>query len=366
MTHHPVPNSGEPTTPHTVDHYQHTLVGWLVSALDVDAGLHEILFQSNYETAVDALDAVLDVEGGLAAIVHTAPPPPHQAHQAHQAHSAIVTVSDPTPDGHFLQSLSPSLRMALRAHTDVAASRRALDRARHRNRALAINLNFNRALALDLTLDLVCDLAQALARVLDGVLDGDRCRSLVLACSPDRARLDDDLRRDRHNRETVVERAFHNARVFVRAIAEDLHASDRRFALDLALDRAAELSRGLNLAADLALDRIIALDINTFLFDVRISEVRRGISLVLGWQFPSIDMDALAVFLDDFTTSDLRTADLVGIDLSGVRWSTRGTRWPAAVDVDDLKTRSEETPMGSGIWVVRSGGAHLRDFAYRG
>ncbi|MEU0208343.1 hypothetical protein ABZ235_41205 [Streptomyces canus] len=360
MTRHPEPEFGEETTPHPLDQHQRALTNWLDTVLDVETGLREILLQSHYETAMDGLDAVLDVETGLAAIVHTSPPPPVQAP------GPMVTSPSRTSDEYFLQSVSPPLRMALRANTDVAISHQAFDRARNRNRALALNLNLNRALAFDLALDLVRDLAQALARNLDGVLDSDRCRSLVLVCTPDRARLDDDLHRNRHNRHPTVEHTFHEARSLVCDVAEDLRALDRVFAVDLALDRAVDLGRSLDLAIDLALDRAITLDINAFLFDFRISEIRRSIGLMLGRELPPLGMDSLAAFLDDFTTSDLRTADLVGIDLSGVRWSVKGTWWPAAVDIDDLKTRSEETPAGSGIWVVQSGGAHLRDFADRG
>lgn len=69
----------------------------------------------------------------------------------------------------------------------------------------------------------------------------------------------------------------------------------------------------------------------------------------------------MRAFLDDFTTSDLRAADLSGLDLGGVRWSESGTRWPATVDVDDLKARSEQE--GGGIRVVRSGTTTMRDLA---
>ncbi|MDX2936984.1 hypothetical protein [Streptomyces ipomoeae] len=74
--------------------------------------------------------------------------------------------------------------------------------------------------------------------------------------------------------------------------------------------------------------------------------------------------------MDDFTTADLRTAylrtvDLTGIDLSGVHWSQYTTQWPSAMDVEDLKTRSAETPPGSGIRVAQSGTATIRGFAGR-
>lgn len=56
---------------------------------------------------------------------------------------------------------------------------------------------------------------------------------------------------------------------------------------------------------------------------------------------------------DDFTTADLRDADLAPLDLTGVHWSPHGTRWPPTVDVRQLLARSEENPPGSGLYVIR-------------
>ncbi|MEH0447716.1 MULTISPECIES: hypothetical protein [unclassified Streptomyces] len=69
--------------------------------------------------------------------------------------------------------------------------------------------------------------------------------------------------------------------------------------------------------------------------------------------------------MDDFTATDLSNADLTGIDLGGVYWSEHTTRWPPAINVEDLKARSKETPSGSGTWIVRSGTATIRDLAER-
>ncbi|MBO3752988.1 hypothetical protein J5X84_43675 [Streptosporangiaceae bacterium NEAU-GS5] len=83
---------------------------------------------------------------------------------------------------------------------------------------------------------------------------------------------------------------------------------------------------------------------------------------VLGRDVPVLGEDEVHTFLDDFTTADLRTVTLIGIDLGDVRWSEHGTQWPDGVNVEDLKTRSEETPEGSGIYVIRSGEAAMHDF----
>ncbi|MDO0914146.1 hypothetical protein QQM39_25930 [Streptomyces sp. DT2A-34] len=69
----------------------------------------------------------------------------------------------------------------------------------------------------------------------------------------------------------------------------------------------------------------------------------------------------MLTLLDDFTHDDLRDTDLRGIDFSGVHWSQR-TQWPPVVDVEALKARSDETPPGSGTWIIRSGTTTIRDF----
>ena len=68
-----------------------------------------------------------------------------------------------------------------------------------------------------------------------------------------------------------------------------------------------------------------------------------------------VDVDAATLFaaLNDFTSADLREADLTGTHLEGVRWSRHSTRWPRSLDVEQLENDSEETPPGSGIFVVR-------------
>ncbi|MEU9671833.1 pentapeptide repeat-containing protein [Streptomyces bobili] len=82
--------------------------------------------------------------------------------------------------------------------------------------------------------------------------------------------------------------------------------------------------------------------------------------MALRCKAPVIATDSVHTVLADFTDTDLRSADLTDIDLSGVRWSRR-TQWPPAMDIDDLRARSDETPPGSGTWIVRSGTATIRD-----
>ncbi|XVV39715.1 hypothetical protein ACQPXT_40615 (plasmid) [Streptomyces sp. CA-100214] len=63
----------------------------------------------------------------------------------------------------------------------------------------------------------------------------------------------------------------------------------------------------------------------------------------------------LRLTLDDFTTTDLSDADFHDVDMTGMRWSEHGTRWPAAINVADLKRVSIEEPEGSGVYVIRFG-----------
>ncbi|MFJ2027347.1 hypothetical protein ACIODW_26545 [Streptomyces sp. NPDC087897] len=91
----------------------------------------------------------------------------------------------------------------------------------------------------------------------------------------------------------------------------------------------------------------------------------RAVGGALGRKPPTLDGDSLHALLDDFVTADLGNADLAGIDLTGVYWSERGTRWPPGLDVGALKDRSDETFPGGGTWVVRSGTAAIHDLAER-
>ncbi len=60
--------------------------------------------------------------------------------------------------------------------------------------------------------------------------------------------------------------------------------------------------------------------------------------------------------LDDFTRADLAHTDLTGRDLTGVRWSDWGTRWPPGTDVNQLQARSREVAPGTGVYVIASPG----------
>jgi hypothetical protein len=226
---------------------------------------------------------------------------------------------------------------------------------------------------LNLILDLAFDLARDLNRDLDLALLGRRLnRNLGYAR--------DFAGRFAHNLDGSINRDFQRARARARYInrlldlaLSDDHASDRDFRLDHDLDfqRARARARDLNSILDLALARASDLDLDhaseaartvvRTVVDVRTTEVGRAIGAALRREPPMLDKNSLHTLLDDFTTADLSDVDLTGMDLSGVHWSERGTQWPPVLDVEDLKARSDETPRGSGTWIVRSGTASIRD-----
>ncbi|MEE1943087.1 hypothetical protein V1L54_27400 [Streptomyces sp. TRM 70361] len=350
MTDHRAHNHRDQAVDHRLTHHQHALTNALDDILDAEAGLREILIHSRHDTAVDDLDTVLDTEAGLAAVL---PPTPEPANPP----STHGTPQDHTGAQEFLL-LSPADRMALRNHPRVKeasqarasalAHARDLDLTLGRALALAHDLTHDRALALarDRALDRALALAHALGRAralaLDPALALDRARDLAL----DRAR---DLDLDRAldlalDLARALDLDFDRAQALAHAHARDFtHALVRGFDLGRVRDRAHDLTR--------------------IVLDIHAAEVRRAIGLALRREPPEIDEDSLHTLLNDFTTADLSDADLTDMDLSGVHWSEHGTQWPPALDVEDLKARSDETPPGSGTWTVRSGTATIRDLA---
>ncbi|WP_413755033.1 hypothetical protein [Streptomyces sp. MMBL 11-3] len=349
---------------HWLTQHQQALTSALDDILDTEAGLLEILIHSRHGTAVDDLGTVLDTEAGLAAILPTTPQPADPTPSAHDS------PHDDTSTHEFLQTLSPVDRMTLRNHPDVKQA--TLELARDRAREHARDLASTRDYALGLVLALAGDLAHHLdydldlARSLDLDLASTRDLARDLALALDRARDYD------HARDYAPDFARHLdlARHLDRALDRHL---DPDLARHRVLARARDRARDLILSLIRARDRVhtrdleLVLDLARTVIHVRTAEVRRAIGLALDRDTPELDTNSLRALLDDFTTADLRDADLTGTvpaaDLSGVRWSEHGTRWPPAVDIEDLKTRSDETPPGSGTWTIRSGTATIRNLA---
>ncbi|MFE6977249.1 hypothetical protein [Streptomyces sp. NPDC057682] len=365
MTDHPMHDDDQAVSNRLARH-QHTLDDNLDSFLDIEAGLQEILIQSRHDTAVNALGTVLNTEAGLAGIL-TPPPQP-------QAPSGTPSTHHHLRAGASLPALSPADRMALREHPDIKDAQRALahDLAGNRDRNLPL------ALAHDLASALARDLGHAgardpdLARTRDLNLARARNRALDLVRVLVRAR---DLALDlARNGDLSIDLGLARARDLDRDLVRVLaRARNRDLDLDLDLARALVLARDLDRDLALALDLARTLDFNPAhgltparglardaFIKVRANEVCRAIGTVLRQEPPALDAASVTTLLNDFTHDDLRAADLKGLDFSGVHWS-QCTRWPPTVDIEALKARSDETPPGSGIWIVRSGTTTVRD-----
>ncbi|MFE1927518.1 hypothetical protein ACFW91_33810 [Streptomyces asoensis] len=345
MTRHLEPSHEDQVVHHQLSQHHHALTRTLDELLDVEAGLQEVLLHSHHDTATHDLGTILDTEAGLAAILPPAPrtPPGHRCTPT--AHSDAEA---------FLRTLSPAGRLALRSHRAVKKAIRALDSA------LTLDRKVDRDLTLDLTLDLARDLALTLNSDLLSTRDRDQhlLRDLVLA------------RNLIHDLDRVLTLGRHHDPALTQGL-ELARSRARDLALDSDIDRDPNRARARNRARDL--DRALTLALNrgrdvddddlNFIVTVRHSEVSRTIELTLDREVPVLDEHSLHTLLDDFTTADLRNTDLAGIDLGGIHWSQHSTQWPPATDVEDLKTRSDEAPPGSGTWIIRSGTAPIRDHA---
>uniref|UniRef100_UPI003F497322 hypothetical protein n=1 Tax=Streptomyces chartreusis TaxID=1969 RepID=UPI003F497322 len=337
------PDHDHQAVEHWLHHHQRTLTDALDDVIDAEAGLREVLLQSRHDTATDGLNTVLDVEAGLDAIL----PTPLQSAPISQP-ATHETTQDDTATEELLQSLSPSARMVLRNHPAIAAASRDLARelARARDgdpfaRARDLIRDLERHIVHDLEWSLpAADRAFARGGDLhrDVARAGDLARELerLHGRDPDRARV-----------RALIEDLERHLEVLALAWARDRN----RAALDRTVDRVRDLAR----VTDLVYVR--AEDIAEDIIDIRTNQVRRAIGKVLRREPPALDRNLVRAFLNDFTAADLRTADLADVGLVGVRWSEQGTQWPPSVDVENLKSRSQETPPGSGIWVVRSGTA---------
>ncbi|MCX5235347.1 hypothetical protein [Streptomyces prunicolor] len=342
------PDDHDQAAQHWLTRHQHALTNSLDDLLDTEAGLREILLHSHHDTATDNLDTVLDTEAGLAAILPGPQTPPADTYDATYPR---------TDTAELLHALSPADRMTLRNNADVKTASHALDRFLDAESAL--DLDLTRALARDLTRALT----RALTRDIDLDLDLALARDVALDLALDLSR---DLTRE-IAREIALALNHHLARAHARAHA---HAHDRALDHDRAHSHAREIDIDIALARARDIARVLALDIDTagardLIVEIRTAEVGRAIGLALHREPLLVDKDSLHTLLHDFTATDLSNTDLTGIDLSGVRWSEHTTQWPPAIDIEDLKARSEETPSGTGTWIVRSGTATIRDHAER-
>ncbi|MFF4276456.1 hypothetical protein [Streptomyces sp. NPDC001536] len=297
----------------------------LARFLDPDAGLSEVREQAGgHEDVVRGLGLVLDVEGGLASILH-----------AEDAVDAVDAVDSGTTDpgdrawmpdadvAEVLRALPAQQRLAARKDPVIAAcvSGELLVRA------------------LELLDDLVREEKRTgtgeafpgpyVQRFADLARDYARARRFALAEPP----------------ALTLPAALNLAAVFARTFEHDLGAArrprDDAHALTDTLDAAAR-------ARDP--ERVRAYDlIARPLADGLAREARRRLHL------PTTD--GLVAALLDGTLDDFTDADLTGVNpndpaLNGIQWSETGTRWPPGTDIDALRNRSEETSPYSRVYVL--------------
>ncbi|WP_380283725.1 hypothetical protein [Kitasatospora purpeofusca] len=337
------------------------LVEDLAITLDLDIGLRDVRIHTHHDSLVQDLARSLDLVAGLAAI--------HQP----TAHAPDPVVEEPatTEEDHSLpfEQLSHRDQLTLRRHpvilegvaevallegiglaTEIAilvadraaigiiwrrstAIHRLLTRIKHRGLA-------NRAVRLQ---------ARSLAHHVSALDDGaghpteprehdqtDKPVRLLLFQSTMRiaAYLAHDLKGHEFRSHRQLSR-------FRRPLMVIAHQTDDFADIGAARDHLVRLNR---IASRLATTLTAKL------------EADAGVLLVRG-PVPGLCTAFLTGALDDFTAANLQDVDLAGVDLAGVRWSLRGTRWPPTVDVERLMADSEETPAGSGIYVVRPGTA---------
>lgn len=367
MTRHPEHDPRDKAVTQRLNQHQDCLTDALDAVLDAETGLHEILLQSRHDTAADGLDTVLDTEAGLAAILPPVPRLPVLLPVSQPETPEACTAEDRVP-----HSVSPAERIALRSHPDVAKATRVFTR----DNGYAQKIDLERAddddrnLALVLALILARDLARKLAQDLDQVLkhaavsDLTSAHSQALALARSLARAIQEARNEELSALTLsgltFERPFHLDRDSIRAQERNGDS-----ALTLRLGHVRSVDRDLDVVLSFIRDQQRGPDLALIrdVFRIRTHQIRWAVEGVLGRRMPELGTDAVHAFLDDFTTADLRTADLADADLTGVSWSEIGTQWPSTMDVASLKARSVQTSPTSGIWIVQSGTATVRDFA---
>lgn len=315
--------------PEPADHWpadlHRDLLDGLNPYLDRDGGLRDIMLHADHADLTGTLGSHLDTQAGLAAIF----PPPAAASSSRTPGQpgTAAAITDAAPEARIALRRNPVILAVILSDLTV----RALTIT---GEAETLARDLDRELLRELAGDLALESARGHAQNLDRELD--RARNL----------LNPDLTRGPN-----FEREL--ARELTRALAlclDRAHARARghdRDLLDHALDHARELlDRNLlvrHLDYALGLARDIASQTAQVVGDALGLRQVEGLAGVL-----------LEGALDDFTVADLARTDLAGRDLTGIRWSDRGTTWPPGTDVDALRARSRE--VAAGVYVVTSPG----------
>ncbi|MCS7484134.1 hypothetical protein ACFFQW_28975 [Umezawaea endophytica] len=346
----------------------------LDQVLDLDAGLVDATLPGRARIYAEDLDRVLDLDAGLAAILPTNPAPDTTARHDPDSEPVISHTREEAALLRFARTLA-SMPAVDRLHARLWLPRTALYtirllvrigrstredlrvRAVDLVRLLAHDVAFDDGDALADALDHAHGLARglklALARVhthfRDLAVDLDRDLSLAL----DRARVHTrdldldlalalDLVRD-HDRDRVhdLARALKGARVHTRDLAVDL---DRVLDLDYALDLALDLDHPPDKFSEHSVSQkkfefVRAVEVDRAATDLREEDLLEAVGI----------MDRV---VSDVVGADLGNADLTGIPLGGVRWSST-TRWPPTWQ--DL-VYLNSVQIGHDLWEINQGG----------
>ncbi|WKX11537.1 hypothetical protein [Streptomyces sp. NL15-2K] len=293
--------------------------------LDVDGGLREVRAHADgHGAVVRGLRRVLDVERGLAAILR-----PEAAGDlvGREGPSGGAELSDVAA---AVRAIPERLRLTVRKDPVIAACVVGDLLVRALELAVGLDQDRDRLFAEDGCLELyrgrVSELARAVSRACAGTRVVDRARDLERATALDR-----DLAL-----ELALELALHLDRPLALA-----SAGDRDLALVRDVVREVTFELALNVDRDLDRARRIA--------DALALEAGRRLNLHSVEGLPAALLDGA---LDDFTHADLTGVNPTDPDLVGIHWSEEGTRWPRGTDVEELRSRSQETAPNSGVYVL--------------
>ncbi|AYG78495.1 hypothetical protein DWB77_00602 [Streptomyces hundungensis] len=374
------------TTPSFTDWFsneQIRLAHALGSHLDVDAGLREILLQQHHDASVEDMRRLTDTEAGLAAILKDATASKSVAQTPLSQNLALGEAADrvwsSALEGSLHSLVAAEDRMRLRGFPSVSALLQCTEFAWH--------------FCVDLTqlnqpqpypwghelLPRLISLVAFIGRVVPDreLVQVDETMSLLDEVTSMVGAYPNELVQVafNHAMKQATEHALHLALLIVPLLSRptgnppvllstqsaQLTVSVRKARNVLAHSFPSHRSYG-NGRGDAEL---LAETLRTAkgLSAVCVSALRAEIEERLDMSLPELSGEALHCLLSDFTTADLGSAHLDGIDLTGVRWSERETRWPPLTDVEELRIQSEETPAGSGLFIVRTGTATVRGLA---
>jgi hypothetical protein len=348
-------------------HAHRDLVDALDGVTDLDVGLADATLPARGKALVTDLDEVLDLDAGLDAIL----PDPHEetddpgslARYAHRfagrparerlvarawlplprlaalrvllkaadTYGAISSIHDTglgLADARALcQSLAGELPIAQAATRDLDLIT-DLDRALDVSLGLALHVGSNR------------ELAQDEVRYLRGVLERILNRRHALGTGRHRAPVDDDA-------EPVLDRIVDVELFPIRVNVDELVPHVKRDETGLARPIAVDLVMRLAQVLVIVLTHDVQFARHTVVAGSRDSAFTATVATVgheaLGEAIPLLERATT-----DVTGEDLSDADLSGVPLKGVLWSS-GTRWPAHL-VDDIRDRSVR--LGADLWRV--------------